>query len=400
MNEKTNETGVKRVFLIVLDSFGIGAAPDAALFGDEGTDTLGSVAQQPELNLPNLRALGLYNLDGVTAGTPADMPLGGFARLQERSMGKDTTIGHWEIAGVVSPKPLPTFPEGFPPQLIAEFERRTGKKVLCNKPYSGTQVIRDYGEQAMAQDALIVYTSADSVFQIAANEALVPVPQLYEYCRIARELLTGEWGVGRVIARPFVGSCAADFTRTANRHDFSLKPPRKTMTDLLQAAGKSVIGVGKIYDIFDGEGITSTHKTTGNAHGMQVTKQLQNELFEGLAFVNLVDFDMLYGHRRDPAGYAAALTEFDRFLGEFLPAMQPQDLLLITADHGCDPGFTKTTDHTREYVPLLVYGKAVTPGVDLGTRHGFGVIAATVCEALGVDSAPLDGASLWKELTR
>ena len=400
MNEKTNETGVKRVFLIVLDSFGIGAAPDAALFGDEGADTLGSVAQQPELNLPNLRALGLYNLDGVTAGTPADIPLGGFARLQERSMGKDTTIGHWEIAGVVSPKPLPTFPEGFPPQLIAEFERRTGKKVLCNKPYSGTQVIRDYGEQAMAQDALIVYTSADSVFQIAANEALVPVPQLYEYCRIARELLTGEWGVGRVIARPFVGSCAADFTRTANRHDFSLKPPRKTMTDLLQAAGKSVIGVGKIYDIFDGEGITSTHKTTGNAHGMQVTKQLQNELFEGLAFVNLVDFDMLYGHRRDPAGYAAALTEFDRFLGEFLPAMQPQDLLLITADHGCDPGFTKTTDHTREYVPLLVYGKAVTPGVDLGTRQGFGVIAATVCEALGIDSAPLDGASLWKELTR
>ena len=391
---------IKRVFLIVLDSFGVGAAPDAALFGDEGANTLASAAASGQLHLPNLRALGLYNIEGVTAGERCAAPLGAYGRLQEISMGKDTTIGHWEIAGVVSPQPLPTFPEGFPPQLIAEFERRTGKTVLCNKPYSGTQVIRDYGEQAMAQNALIVYTSADSVFQIAANEAQVPVPQLYEYCRIAREMLQGEWGVGRVIARPFVGDCAANFTRTANRHDFSLKPPRTTLLDLVQSAGQQVIGVGKIYDIFDGEGVTQTHKTTGNTHGIQVTQALQQQPFEGLAFINLVDFDMLYGHRRNPEGYAAALNEFDRFLGEFLPAMQPQDLLLITGDHGCDPGFTKTTDHTREYVPLLAYGAAVRPGTDLGTRECFGTIAATVCDALGLNGASLQGESLWKELAR
>ncbi len=388
-----------RVFLIVLDSFGIGAAPDAGLFGDAGANTLASIAAQPEFTVPNLQRLGLFDLDGVFAGQKAERTLGACARLQERSMGKDTTIGHWEIAGVVSPRALPTFPEGFPPQLIAEFEARTGKKVLCNKLYSGTQVLKDYGEQAMAENALIVYTSADSVFQVAANEAVVPVPELYRCCRIARELLQGEWGVGRVIARPFVGDCAANFKRTSNRHDYSLKPPRATMLDRLKAAGKDVIGVGKISDIFDGEGITETAKTTGNTHGIQITRELQNRAFEGLAFINLVDFDMLYGHRRDKAGYAAAAAEFDRFLADFIPAMRPGDLLMITGDHGCDPGFTKTTDHTREYVPLLICGSEVKGGRNLGTLEGFGVIAATVCEALGVNAAGLDGDSIWNIIT-
>ena len=327
----------KRVFLIVLDSFGIGAEPDAAAFGDEGTNTLGAIARHPAFDCPNMGRLGLFNIDGVTAGSPAAAPIGAYARLQEQSMGKDTTIGHWEIAGVVSPQPLPTFPEGFPPELIAAFEARTGYKVLCNKPYSGTEVLKDYGEQAMAQNALIVYTSADSVFQVAANEALVPVPELYRICEIAREMLTGPYGVGRVIARPFVGDCAANFKRTTNRHDLSLKPPRATMLDLLKAAGKDVIAVGKIYDIFDGQGVTEKIKTTGNTNGIAFTQALQTRDFEGLAFVNLVDFDMLYGHRRDVAGYAAAATEFDRFLTGFIPGMREDDLLMITADHGCDP---------------------------------------------------------------
>ena len=312
-------------------------------------------------------------------------------------MGKDTTIGHWEIAGVVSPQPLPTFPEGFPPELIAAFEAKTGYKVLCNKPYSGTEVLKDYGEQAMAENALIVYTSADSVFQVAANEALVPVPELYRICETARAMLTGPFGVGRVIARPFVGDCAANFKRTANRHDLSLKPPRATMLDVLSAAGKDVIAVGKIYDIFDGQGVTEKIKTTGNTNGIAFTQALQTRDFDGLAFVNLVDFDMLYGHRRDVAGYAAAATEFDRFLTGFLPGMREDDVLMITADHGCDPSYTKTTDHTREYVPWLVYGPRIRPG-SLGTRLGFGAIARTVCDALGVDGSALDGASAWNEI--
>ena len=301
----------KRVFLIVLDSFGIGAEPDAAAFGDAGTNTLGAIANHPNFNCPNLRKLGLFNIDGVTAGEKTDAPAAAFARLQEQSMGKDTTIGHWEIAGVVSPEPLPTFPEGFPEELIREYEQKTGHKVLCNKPYSGTQVLKDYGEQAMRENALIVYTSADSVFQVAANEELVPVHELYRYCEIAREMLKGKYGVGRVIARPFLGNSADTFYRTTNRHDLSLKPPRATMLDLLKDAGKDVIAVGKIYDIFDGEGVTEKIKTTGNTNGIAFTKALQTRDFEGLAFVNLVDFDMLYGHRRDIDGYAAALTEFD-----------------------------------------------------------------------------------------
>ena len=388
----------KRVFLIVLDSFGIGAEPDAAAFGDEGTNTLGAIAKHPNFNCPNLQKLGMFNIDGVTAGEKAAAPIGSFARLQEQSMGKDTTIGHWEIAGVVSPKPLPTFPEGFPDALIHEFEEKTGHKVLCNKPYSGTQVLKDYGEQAMKENALIVYTSADSVFQVAANEELVPVPELYCYCEIAREMLKGEYGVGRVIARPFLGHAADTFYRTTNRHDLSLKPPRATMLDLLKDAGKDVIAVGKIFDIFDGEGVTEKIKTTGNTNGIAFTKALQTRDFEGLAFVNLVDFDMLYGHRRDVAGYAAAATEFDKFVADFIPGMREGDILMVTADHGCDPSYTKTTDHTREYVPYLIYGKGIKPGVDLGTHLCFGTIAQTICEYLGVDASSLDGKSVWNEI--
>ena len=344
----------KRIFLIVLDSFGIGAEPDAPAFGDAGTNTLGAIAGHPNFKWDQLARLGMFNLDGVTCGTKLDAPIGCYARLREASAGKDTTIGHWEIAGLLSADPLPTFPNGFPDELIHEFEEKTGHKVLCNKPYSGTQVLKDYGEQAMKENALIVYTSADSVFQVAANEELVPVHELYRYCEIAREMLKGEYGVGRVIARPFLGHTADTFYRTTNRHDLSLKPPRKTMLDLLKDAGRDVIAVGKIFDIFDGEGVTEKIKTTGNTNGIAFTKALQTRDFEGLAFVNLVDFDMLYGHRRDVAGYAAAAAEFDRFLADFIPGMREGDLLMITADHGCDPSYTKTTDHTREYVPYLV----------------------------------------------
>lgn len=388
----------KRVFLIVLDSFGIGEEPDAAAFGDVGANTLAAIAAHPNFNTPNMQKLGLLQIDGVkVSANPVELT-GSFARLQEQSQGKDTTIGHWEIAGVVSNQPLPTFPNGFPEELICKFEQATGHKVLCNQPYSGTQVLKDYGEQALRENALIVYTSADSVFQVAAHEEKVPVAKLYTYCEMAREMLQGEWGVGRVIARPFLGSCADDFYRTTNRHDISLPPPRDTMLDVLKAAGKDVIAVGKISDIFDGKGVTESIKTTGNTNGIAFTKALQSRDFEGLAFVNLVDFDMLYGHRRDVAGYAAAATEFDRFLGEFLPAMREEDILMVTADHGCDPSFTKTTDHTREYVPLLVCGPKIKAGINLGTRMCFGHIAKTICDYLDVPADTLAGQSLLAEV--
>ena len=371
----------KRVFLIVLDSFGIGAEPDAAAFGDEGTNTLGAIAGHPNFNCPNLKKLGLFNIDGVTAGEKTDAPAGAFARLQEQSMGKDTTIGHWEIAGVVSPNPLPTFPNGFPEELIQEFEAKTGHKVLCNKPYSGTQVLKDYGEQAMKEDALIVYTSADSVFQVAANEELVPVHELYRYCEIAREMLKGEYGVGRVIARPFEGEWP--FHRTPRRHDFSIEPPQQTVLDAIVAAGKDMIAVGKIHDIFAGRGMTEFTYTSGNTDGLAKTLAYADKDFHGLCFVNLVDFDMLYGHRRNPDGYAAALQEFDSWLPGFLEKLGEDDCVIITADHGCDPGYCKHTDHTREYIPMIALGKRIRP-VNLGTRAGFCDIAATVTDLLGV----------------
>lgn len=385
----------KRVFLIVLDSFGIGYEPDAAEFGDVGANTLASVAKSDKFCVPMMKKMGFFNIDGVEVGEKEEAPVGAYARLQEKSKGKDTTIGHWEIAGMVSPKPLPTFPDGFPGEVIAEFERRTGRKTLCNKPYSGTAVIAEYGQEHMETGALIVYTSADSVFQIAAHEDIVPVEELYRYCEIARELLVGDVGVGRVIARPFVGE-APNFTRTSNRHDFSLVPPKKTMLDALVDAGLQTKGIGKIYDIFAGKGIQTTQRIKNNEDGMNHTIAALQEEFEGLCFVNLVDFDMTFGHRRDVDGYANAATEFDGQLQTFIQGMRDEDVLMITADHGCDPGFTGT-DHTREYIPLLMYGKHIKPGVNLGTRATFADIAATVLDIFNVENVT-DGTSFKKEV--
>lgn len=375
---------MKRVFLIVLDSFGIGEMPDASKYRDEGSDTLRSVSASPYFSMPHMGSLGLFQIDGVTVGTPVSAPLGAYARLTEQSAGKDTTTGHWEIAGLISPEPMPTFPEGFPQELIQAFSVATGRGVLCNKPYSGTDVIRDYGEEHMRTGALIVYTSADSVFQIAAHEEIVPVEELYHYCEIARGMLTGKLGVGRVIARPFVGE-SGNFTRTSRRHDFSLQPPADTMLDQLKSAGFDVIGVGKINDIFAGKGITEFVRTSGNPEGIARTIEYLDRDFEGLCFVNLVDFDMLYGHRNDVDGYAKALHYFDEHLPRIIEKMRPEDILMITADHGCDPG-TPSTDHSREYVPLLIYGNPVTPGKNLGTRTSFADIGATILEYFGISS--------------
>lgn len=385
---------MKRIFLLVLDSFGVGYEPDAAEFGDVGANTLKSCASSEQFRMDNLIAAGLGNLDGVDYLRKTDTPTAAIARLQERSKGKDTTIGHWEIAGVVSEHPLPTYPNGFPEEVLAPFRAQTGRGVLCNLPYSGTEVIKDYGRQHVETGDLIVYTSADSVFQIAAHEDIVPPEQLYEYCRIARKILVGKHGVGRVIARPFEGEWP--YTRTSRRHDFSLTPPADTMLDLLKAAGKSVIGVGKIHDIFAGQGLTEFTYTAGNRDGMEQTMAYAEKDFEGLCFVNLVDYDMLYGHRRNIDGYAAALHEFDAWLPGFLEKLTDDDLVIITADHGCDPGYSAHTDHTREYIPMLALGKRVKP-VNLGTRPGFGDIAATVLELLDVD-ARVQGVSFAQQI--
>ena len=382
---------MKRVFLIVLDSFGIGEMEDAASYGDVDVNTLRTVAAHPSFCMTNMQRLGLFNIDGVEVGRRTDYPLATVARMRERSKGKDTTIGHWEIAGVYSPKPLPTYPDGFPRKLLDEFSKRTGRGVLCNRPYSGTQVIQDYGDEHMRSGDLIVYTSADSVFQIAAHEEIVLVEQLYEYCHIARELLVGEHGVGRVIARPFVGTSGA-YVRTARRHDYSMEPPSVTMLDQLKAAGRDVIAVGKIYDIFAGKSITEHVYTSGNPEGIERTLEYLDKDFEGICFVNLVDYDMLYGHRRDVEGYAKALTAFDEKLPEILDKLRPDDLLMMTADHGCDPAYTRTTDHTREYTPFLMYGKNQEPR-NLGTRDSFADIGATVLDYFGI-TPEFEGSSM------
>ena len=387
--------GRQRVFLIVLDSFGIGNAPDAADFGDEGANTLHTITQSPEYDTPNMNKLGLSRIDGIDYLEKVENVIGSYGRLQEASRGKDTTIGHWEIAGIISPQALPTYPNGFPKELLDEFSKRTGRGVLCNLPYSGTDVIRDYGEEHIRTGKLIVYTSADSVFQIAAHEDVVPVEELYRYCEIARELLTGEHGVGRVIARPFTDA-APNFRRTSNRHDFSLLPPKDTMLDILQREGYDTYGVGKIYDIFAGKGIAHTQRIKDNVDGMEKTIALQDEDFNGLCFVDLVDFDMMYGHRNDIEGYAKAATTFDEQLGTFMERMKPEDILMITADHGCDPGF-KGTDHSRECVPFLVYGDSVKEGVDLGTRKTFADISATVLDMFGIENTT-DGTSFKGEI--
>lgn len=374
---------MKRIFLIVLDSCGAGAMPDSLGFGDIGVNTLRSCATSRYFEIPNLVKAGIGNIDGLSFLGLTEKPGGAVARLAESSMGKDTTIGHWEIAGIVSPKPLPTYPKGFPQEVLEAFEAATGRGVLCNLPYSGTDVIRDYGAEQLRTGKWIVYTSADSVFQIAAHEELIPLEELYDACRKAREILQGKHGVGRVIARPFVGSPEAGFTRTSNRHDFSLEPPKETLLDAVKAAGLDSISVGKIYDIFAHRGTTEQVFTKGNTDGLAKTMAYAQKDFHGLCFVNLVDFDMLYGHRRDVDGYAKALAEFDGWLPGFLEKLGEEDLVLITADHGCDPAYTATTDHTREYVPLLALGKKVRP-VNLGTRRGFADIAATIAELLEV----------------
>ena len=386
---------MKRVFLIVLDSFGIGAMPDSADFGDVGVNTLASCATSEKLRVPNMVAAGLGNADGVSCLPKVAAPTGAVARLAERSMGKDTTIGHWEIAGVVSPDPLPTYPNGFPEEVLEPFRRATGRGVLVNAPYSGTAVINDFGDEHMRTGDLIVYTSADSVFQIAAHEEVVPLPQLYEYCHIARDILKGKHGVGRVIARPFVGT-SGNYTRTPNRHDYSLEPPRATLLDAVKEAGMDSIAVGKIYDIFAGRGTTEHVYNKSNADGMAHTLHYADQDFHGLCFVNLVDFDMQFGHRRDIHGYAGALAEFDAWLPSLLEKLGDEDIVMITADHGCDPGYTATTDHTREYVPLIALGRKVKP-VNLGTRGSFADIAATVAELLGVSLAT-PGRSFAKDI--
>jgi len=385
---------IKRVFLIVLDSLGIGDAPDAAAFGDEGSNTLKSISLFPGFSAPNLQKAGLFNLVDYYDGSSA--PLASYARMREKSAGKDTTIGHWEIAGILSPSPLPTYPNGFPKEVLDEFTEKTGYGVLCNKPYSGTQIIADYGKEHMQSKKLIVYTSADSVFQIAAHEDVVPLEELYHVCKIAREILKGKHGVGRVIARPFTTE-GEKFVRTTNRHDFSLEPPKKNMLDYLYEDKKDVISVGKISDIFCGKSITESHPTHSNREGMDTILSLLKKDFTGLCFINLVDFDMLYGHRNDVAGYQKALMEFDIFLPTLLENMANTDALIITADHGCDPA-TPSTDHSRECTPMLIMGGEIKQGVSLGIRNCFCDIGKTILDLFHIENN-LPGTSFCREVT-
>lgn len=373
---------MKRIFLIVLDSLGIGEAPDADKFSDLGANTLKRISASREFNIPNLLRLGLGESDGIDYLPKNKNHTASVARLKEISMGKDTTIGHWEIAGVVSPTPLPTYPHGFPEEIIKDFEKAAGRGTLCNKPYSGTEVIKVYGKEHKETGKLIVYTSADSVFQIAAHEDVVPLEELYSICKKARKILTGKHAVGRVIARPFIDG-KDGFVRTANRRDFSQEAPERTLLDAIKDAGLDSISVGKISDIFAGRGITESYFTHGNKEAMAAADELSGKDFHGLCFINLVDFDMIYGHRQDIDGYAEALSEFDLWLGSFIKKLRPDDMLIITADHGCDPG-DDSTDHTREYVPLLVFGNKIK-AENHGTKAGFGAIASLISRSLEID---------------
>lgn len=388
---------MKRVFLIVLDSFGVGAMKDSESFGDIGVNTLKSCSTSSFFSMPNLLKAGLSNIEGIDFLEKEENQTGAIARLQEQSMGKDTTIGHWEIAGIISPKALPTYPNGFPDEILEPFCKATGRGVLANAPWSGTEVIEKFGDEHVKTGKLIVYTSADSVFQIAAHEDIVPPETLYEYCKIARNLLQGKHGVGRVIARPFVGT-SGNYKRTSNRHDFSLEPPKKTLLDAVKEKGLDSISVGKIYDIFAGLGTTEHVYNKSNEDGLNHTLNYAKKDFNGLCFVNLVDFDMLYGHRRDIDGYAKALNIFDTWLPTFMNHLGDDDVVMITADHGCDPAYTKTTDHTREYVPMIALGKKIKP-CNLGTRSSFADIAATVAEMLNVD-LETEGKSFAKEILK
>ncbi len=383
----------KRIFLMVMDSFGIGGAEDAARFGDPESNTLGSLIKTGVFDVPTLASLGLFHIDGVDRSLAKAEPIGAYGRVCEQSEGKDSTIGHWEIAGIRSDEPLPTYPNGFPKEIIDEFERRTGRRVICNKPYSGTDVIRDYGEEHLRTGALIVYTSVDSVMQIAAHGDIVPPDELYRACEIAREILTGEHCVGRVIARPFTGEWP--FKRTAGRHDYSATPPTKTILDLLKENGFSTVAVGKINDLYAGAGISEAICTASNEEGMAVSSAMLEKDFRGLCFVNFVDFDTVYGHRRNAVGYAEAVMKLDFWLAGFITNMRKDDILMITADHGCDPMY-KGTDHTRENVPVLIYGKEVKPG-NLGVRKSFSDIAATVADIFEIPYG-LNGESFKKDL--
>lgn len=385
---------MKRIFLFVLDSCGIGQMPDAADFNDKDCNTLKRISESPFFSSDFTSSLGLGNIDGVDCIEKTENPRAAVARMTEKSKGKDTTIGHWEISGVVSDSPLPTYPNGFPKEILDRFSKETGRKILCNKPYSGTQVIADYGKEHMETGSLIVYTSADSVFQIAAHEDVVPLEALYDYCRIARKILCGKDAVGRVIARPFTGNYP-NFTRTANRHDFSLEPPKKTVLDALSENGKTVYAIGKISDIFASKGVTQTAFTHSNNEGMNEALKAADFDFDGLCFINLVDFDMLYGHRQDIDGYAKAFSEFDKFLPSFIAKMKEDDILIITADHGCDPGDAHT-DHSREYTPLIVCGRKIKP-VNLGTCETFADIGATVADYFEI-SFDCDGKSFLNKI--
>ena len=384
----------KRVFWIVLDSAGIGGAPDAADFGDSGADTFGTCYKSGELDVPNMAKMGLYNIEGTSFYDPKEEIDGCFCRMHEKSRGKDTTVGHWEMAGMVSPKPLPTYYEGFPQEILDKLSEATGRKIVCNKTYSGTEVIRDYGKHHVETGDLIVYTSADSVMQIAAHEGVVPIEELYEICHKARDIMQGEHGVGRIIARPFEGEWP--FQRTVRRHDFSLQPPKETVLDALKKEGFQTIGVGKIYDIFAGKSVMFSYSNKGNEANMVRTIDLADADFEGLCYVNLVDTDMIYGHRRDIEGYTNALNLADKQFGELMEKMGPDDILMVTADHGCDPGY-KGTDHTREDIPCLIWGPGLKKGVDLGTRDSYADQAATIAEYFGIEYRG-DGVSFLKDI--
>ena len=385
----------KRVFWIVLDSAGIGGAPDAADFGDFGTDTFGSCYKSGELDVPNMGKMGLFNIAGTSFYDPKDEIDGCYCRMHEKSRGKDTTVGHWEMAGMVSPKPLPTYYEGFPQEILDKISEATGRGIVCNKTYSGTDVIRDYGKHHVETGDLIVYTSADSVLQIAAHEDVVPIEELYDICHKAREIMQGEHGVGRIIARPFEGEWP--YKRTVRRHDYSLQPPRETVLDALKKEGFQTIGVGKIYDIFAGKSVMFSYSNKGNDANMVRTIDLADADFEGLCYVNLVDTDMIYGHRRDIPGYTKALNTADKQFAELMEKMRPEDILIVTADHGCDPGY-KGTDHTREDVPCLIWGPSLKKGVDLGTRDTFADMAATIADYFGIEYRG-DGTSFLAEIS-
>jgi phosphopentomutase len=374
---------ISRAILVILDSVGVGELPDADLYGDVGSDTLGNLAQAlGGVHLPHLQSLGLGNIHSILGVLPEASPLGAYGRMSERSAGKDTIIGHWEITGVISARPLPTYPHGFPAEMIAEYERRIGRKTLGNYPASGTVILDQLGAEHMRTGFPIVYTSADSVFQVAAHEEIIPVEELYHICHVARDMLSGEHNVGRVIARPFIGHPGA-FQRTDRRRDLSAPPPDLTLLDHVKRAGQSVCAIGKIEDIFAGQGITRAVHTHNNMDGVDKTLEAMRDAGPGLVLTNLVDFDMIYGHRNDVQGYADALRAVDARVPELLQALRGGDVLVFTADHGCDPT-TPSTDHSREYVPLLVYGASIQPGVDLGTRTSFADLGASIAEWLAV----------------